>query len=227
MTATASTDVASDVRLSVQMKQGSLVEHEQAENSDFMAELLAGRINEAGYLAYLQRLRIVYDALERAARELSDDPQFGHVHDPALERVGTIDADIAHWTARLGAEPAVVDSPAAQAYAARLADASGWAGLLVAHHYTRYLGDLSGGQAIGRLLDRAFELDGEGVSMYYFDLKSATKPYRDEYRRSLDALGDGLDADDRERIVDEVRAAFRLNHDLFAELGTLIDDFRR
>lgn len=35
----------------------------------------------------------------------------------------------------------------------------GYAALYIAHHYTRYLGDLSGGQAIGRM------------------------PYKDAYRR--------------------------------------------
>ncbi|EGD54710.1 heme oxygenase (biliverdin-producing) [Gordonia neofelifaecis] len=227
MTTTASPDLVADLHLSEEMKKGSMIEHEQAENSEFMAELLAGRINEAGYIAYLQRLRVVYDALEQASRALADDAQVALVHDPALERVVAIDADLAHWSARTGAEVRPLDSVAADAYAARLAEAASWGGLVVAHHYTRYLGDLSGGQAIGRILDRAFELDGEGIAMYAFDLDVATKPYKDGYRARLDAIGETLSADDRARIVDEVRVAFRLNHDLFAELGGLIDDFRR
>ncbi|GAA2365546.1 MULTISPECIES: heme oxygenase (biliverdin-producing) [Gordonia] len=227
MPTTASPDLAADLRLSEQMKQGSSSEHEQAENSEFISELLAGRINEAGYIAYLQRLRIVYDALERASRALADDPQVSLVHDPALERVATIDADLAHWSARGGIVPEPVDSPAADAYAARITESASRGGHLVAHHYTRYLGDLSGGQAIGRLLDREFELGGEGVSMYSFELATANKPYKDAYRAKLDAIGDSLSAADRERIVDEVRVAFRLNQQLFAELVGLLDDYRR
>ena len=58
-------------------------------------------------------------------------------------------------------DPHASTPPPPTAYRARLLEqAAEWAALLVAHHYTRYLGDLSGGQAIGRILDRTFELDG-------------------------------------------------------------------
>ncbi|MGB3301364.1 heme oxygenase (biliverdin-producing) [Gordonia sp. (in: high G+C Gram-positive bacteria)] len=222
MATTTPTDVASNAQLSVQMKQGSQLEHEQAENSKFVEDLLGGRIDAAGYLEYLQRLRIVYAALEEASRELADDPQVRQIHDIALERVGTIDADLAHWAERAGVDLTPVSSEAAEAYAARIADAKSWGGLLVAHHYTRYLGDLSGGQAIGAILDRTFELGGQGVALYKFDLIEKNKPYKDEYRRKLDTIGDGLTPDERARIVDEVKAAFVLNHDLFAELNRVL-----
>ena len=223
---TTSPAVASDVRLSVQMKQGSAVEHEQAENSEFMAALLDGRINAQGYIAYLQRLRIVYVALEQASRDLADDALMRHVHDPALERVATIDADLADWSRLFDVALTPTVSPAAEAYAQRIAEVSKWGGAVVAHHYTRYLGDLSGGQAIGRILDRAFGLDGAGIAMYAFDLSSAVKPYKDGYRRGLDSIGESLSAADRVRVVEEVRVAFRLNHDLFSELGEQLDQFR-
>lgn len=227
MTTSTSPDLASELSLSAQMKQGSLVEHEQAENSTFMSELLGGRINEVGYIAYLQRLRVVYEALEATARELADDDLVSQVYDVALERLATIDADLAEWSHRTGIPLEPISSPAADAYAARLAEITDWGGYVVAHHYTRYLGDLSGGQAIGRLVDRHFDLDGAGISTYAFDLSSAVKPYKDEYRRSLDAIGESLSAADRERIVDEVRTAFLLHHDLFAELSSMMDQYRR
>lgn len=220
-------DLSSAVRLSVQMKEGSRIEHEQAENSTFMAELLDGHINAAGYIAYLQRLRIVYAALERATRDLADDPFVSRVYDPALERVATIDADLADWSRIGGVAVEPVGSPAAEAYVERIVDGAVWGGNIVAHHYTRYLGDLSGGQAIGRILDRSFELGGAGISMYAFDLNAAVKPYKDTYRSNLDAIGDAMSEGDRARVVDEVRAAFRLNHDLFTELSAQIDQFRR
>ncbi|MBM7367354.1 heme oxygenase (biliverdin-producing) [Gordonia hydrophobica] len=227
MTITTPPDLASDLRLSVQMKEGSRIEHEQAENSEFMAELLDGRINAAGYIAYLQRLRIVYAALEITSRALANDAHVRHVHDPALDRLASIDADLADWSRISGVSLEPVVSPAADAYAQRLTEAAEWGGDLVAHHYTRYLGDLSGGQAVGRILDRSFELDGAGIAMYAFDLRSAVKPYKDDYRRALDTIGDALTPEQRIRIVDEVRVAFALNHDLFAELGRQIEQFRR
>jgi len=212
-----------ELPLSAAMREGSRVQHEEAESSTFMAELLDGRVNAEGYAAYLRALREVYAAMENAIRSGLEDPAVAAVHDPALERLASIDADLAHWAPhRSPQEP--VDSPAADAYVARIADAP-WGGALVAHHYTRYLGDLSGGQAVGRALDRAFDLDGAGTAFYAFPEIPKPKPYKDAYRARLDALD--LDAAGVARVVDEVKVAFRLNQALFSELGERIDAYRR
>ena len=210
------------VVLSTAMREGSLAEHREAEDSAFMSELLAGRVNEQGYADYLLRLRTVYDAMETVVRARLDDPAVAAVHDPALERLAAIDQDLEHWCSD---GRRAVDSPAADAYRARLEDAAGWGGLLVAHHYTRYLGDLSGGQAIGRILDRTFDLGGRGVAFYAFPEIPKPKPYKDAYRARLDALG--LSTDQRDLVVAEVKAAFRLNQALFAELGERLASYAR
>lgn len=196
--------------LSVALREGSATEHEAAEHSAFVSELLAGRVPAQGYADYLRRLRVVYGALEDAVRARCDDPLVAAVHDPALERLAAIDADLAYWAP--GTAPGV-DSPAADAYRDRIAGAA-WGGALVAHHYTRYLGDLSGGRVIGRALQRTFGLDGAGLAFYEFPIRP--KPYKDSYRARLDGLG--LDAEQVDRAVDEVRVAFALNQALFAEL---------
>ena len=215
-------DSTAELTLSTAMRVGSQTEHQEAEDSSFMTELLAGRVNEQGYADYLLRLRTVYDAMETAVRARLDDPAVAAVHDPALERLAAIDQDLEHWCSD---GPRAVDSPAADAYRARLEDAAGWGGLLVAHHYTRYLGDLSGGQAIGRILDRAFGLGGQGLAFYDFPAISRPKPYKDAYRARLDALG--LSTDQRDEVVAEVRTAFRLNLALFAELGEHLASYVR
>jgi heme oxygenase len=196
------------------MRLGSRAEHEQAEEAPFVADLLAGRVDQQGYAEYLLRLRTVYDALEGAVRAHADDPAVAAVHDPDLERVPALDADLDHW---LPDGPRTVSSPAVTAYRDRLAGARAWGPLLAAHHYTRYLGDLSGGQAIGRVVDRAFGRTGRGVAFYDFPAIPRPKPYKDAYRARLDALD--LSPDETARVVDEVRAAFRLNQGLFAELA--------
>jgi heme oxygenase len=208
--------------LSVAMRAGSRAEHEAAESSAFMAELLAGRVSEAGYAAYLLRLRTVYEALEQVARELTHDPVVRAVRDPALERLAAIESDLEFWAP--GSDHRV-DSPAAAAYRQRVLDSAAWGGLFVAHHYTRYLGDLSGGQAIGRSLERTFGLEGQGIAFYQFAEIPKPKPWKDAYRARLDALG--LSREESERVVDEVRLAFRLNQALFDELGEMLGEFRR
>ncbi|CAN5669602.1 biliverdin-producing heme oxygenase [soil metagenome] len=205
--------------LSVAMKEGSAQEHTAAEQSPFVSELLSGRVNERGYTDYLLRLRMVYAELEDAVRARREDPIVAAVYDPALERLAAIDQDLDHW-APSGARE--VESAAAQAYRDRVAGAS-WGGALVAHHYTRYLGDLSGGQAIGRILDRTFNLGGAGLAFYDFPMRP--KPYKDAYRNRIDAVD--LDAAGVDRAVDEVKVAFSLNQAVFDELAGNLPVYRR
>lgn len=209
--------------LSTAMREGSRAEHESAEGSTFMSELLDGRLRAAAYADLLLRLRRVYDALESTVAEHAADPVVAAVHDPALERLAAIDADLAHWAPGVAAES--VESPATSAYVDRIRAAGSWGGLLLAHHYTRYLGDLSGGQVIGRVLQRTFDLaDGVGVSFYEFPQIPKPKPYKDAYRARLDDLG--LSPDEVARVVGEVKVVFGLNQGLFDELGERIEGYR-
>lgn len=204
--------------LSTAMRVGSQAEHDAAEGSLFVSELLDGKVNERGYADYLSRLRMVYVALEDAVRARRRSTLVASVYDPALERVSAIDADLAYWTGSGGAD---ADSAATRAYCDRIATASDSA--LLAHHYTRYLGDLSGGQAIGRVLDRTFGLGGAGLSFYSFPMRP--KPYKDAYRARLDGLG--LRPGEINGVVEEVRLAFRLNQELFDELAQNLASYRR
>ena len=212
--------------LSTLMRDGSRAEHTAAEGSSYMSALLDGQVNEQGYADYLVRLRQVYAALESVGRELAGtDPIAAAVLDPALERLAAIDADLDHWLGHQDVSTPSTTSAAAQAYVDRIEASREWGGLYAAHHYTRYLGDLSGGQAIGRTLDRTFGLDGSGIAFYDFAEIPKPKPYKDGYRARLDGLG--LTADQKARVVDEVKVAFRLNQALFEELSGNLVAYRR
>ena len=220
MTIVSSPAQVSTPQLSALLREGSAAEHQDAEGSSFMTELLAGRVSREGYAVYLSCLRQVYAALEGAAAGLVADPIAGAVIDPRLERLAAIDADLEFWGGYV--EHA---SPATDAYVSRIQQASAWGGTFVAHHYTRYLGDLSGGQAIGRLLAREFELDGAGVAFYAFPEVPKPKPYKDAYRERLDALP--LDAAEQQRVLAEVKGVFGLNGALFSELTQQLPAWRR
>ncbi len=206
--------------LAALLREGSKAEHEAAEGSSFMGELLGGRVNARGYADYLARLRRVYETLERVGRALASDPVAGAVVDPALERLAAIDADLAFWG------PGSADTPAADAYVARLELVAGDPARFVAHHYTRYLGDLSGGRAIGAIVRREFALgDGPGAAFYDFAGVPKPKPYKDAYRAALDAMD--LSPERRLDVLDEVKVAFGLNGGLFDELTANLDAYRR
>ncbi len=201
------------------LRAGSRAEHESAESSTFVADLLAGRASAAQYVAYLRRLRIVYAALEAAVHDHRDHPALAGAHDPALHRGEALDADLVHWSG--GASPDV-RSPAADAYRERLAQVRSTPHLLLAHHYTRYLGDLSGGQVLARAVRRGFpdrRLERGGLDFYAFDALDRPVPWKRAYRAHLDALA--LTPQEDLALVAEVRRAFGLNHDLLDEVAAL------
>lgn len=67
---------------------------------------------------------------------------------------------------------------------------------LVAHAYVRYIGDLSGGQAMRHNLAKAYDLDeaaGEGLSLYAFkELASSKTASLGEMRRIKDWFRDAM-----------------------------------
>jgi heme oxygenase len=95
---------------------------------------------------------------------------------------------------------------------------STWPGGYVAHAYTRYLGDLSGGQFIGRRVEEHFGFDGApGASFYRFELVPDPAAFRAEWRTRLDVAP--WDTDEQQRIIDEVVLAYGFNAAVFAELA--------
>ncbi|MFD7398932.1 heme oxygenase (biliverdin-producing) [Streptomyces virginiae] len=194
-------------------------QHTEAETSTFMSDLLGGRLGVDAYTRYTEQLWFVYRALEDAAESLKDDPVAGPFIRPELMRVAEIERDLTHL---LGPDwrESVTALPATRAYADRVARcAAEWPGGYVAHHYTRYLGDLSGGQIIRDKAERTwgFERKGDGVRFYVFSEISNPAAFKRTYRELLDAIA----ADDleKQRIIDECKRAFDFNGAVFRELG--------
>jgi heme oxygenase len=205
-----------DAPLSTLLREGTRGEHEAAEGSRFVEHLLGGELTVAAYVDLARQLLPVYVALEEVAEEVRRTPTGASVVFDELRRVPALEADLAHllgpdWRSRTAALP---DS---LAYADRIRSGSGDVGAYVAHSYTRYLGDLSGGQVIGRMVQRHYGVADEGVGFYAFAEVPKPKPFKDLYRSRVDALD--LTAGQREAVVEEARVAFRHNRALFAALG--------
>ncbi|MFD8985110.1 heme oxygenase (biliverdin-producing) [Streptomyces sp. NPDC059564] len=194
-------------------------QHTEAETSTFMSDLLGGRLGVDAYTRYTEQLWFVYRALEDAADALREDPVAGPFIQPELMRVAEIERDLAHLIGPDWRE-SVVALPATEAYAARVARcAADWPGGYVAHHYTRYLGDLSGGQIIRDKAERTwgFERKGDGVRFYVFADIANPAAFKRTYRELLDAIvADDLE---KQRIIDECKRAFDFNGAVFRELG--------
>jgi len=93
-----------------------------------------------------------------------------------------------------------------------------WPGGFVAHHYTRYLGDLSGGQHVAGVVRRVLAMDdSSGTSFHTFADIPDAGAFKAEYRRRLDEAP--WDEDERDRVVDEIRIAYHHNTRVLAMLG--------
>lgn len=191
--------------------------HRSAESSGYLATLVAGGLNRDGYAAMVVQHWFIYQVLEQAADQLRHHPVAGGFVAGELARLPALRADLGFllgpdWTDRIAPSPATI------AYCDRIrqvcfGDPAGF----IAHHYTRYLGDLSGGQAIRRALVRRYGLaDGRGVAFYDFPGLGPIAGFKRRYRARLDALPFG--AAELDRLTAEVNLAYRLNTRVLARL---------
>ncbi|WP_137725898.1 heme oxygenase (biliverdin-producing) [Prescottella subtropica] len=208
---------------SARIRTESDAAHRSTEGSRFVGELLEGKINKDGYAALSAQTYLVYEALERVGTTHADNPVVAPFLSPELLRLPSLAADLeflygADWRDRL------VASPATARYIARIEEAAAASpAVFVAHHYLRYMGDLSGGQIIRRMLSRAYDYDVDGLRFYIFDGIAKPKVFKDEYRAKLDAAP--LSADEQQAFIDEVILGYQLNSGLFSDLEADIDRY--
>ncbi|RZT58288.1 heme oxygenase [Microcella alkaliphila] len=198
------------------IRERSKASHGTSEGTSFMTDLLSGAGSRDDYIALVRQHHEIYTALETAADALRTHAEVAPFLSSALTRLPALNADLTFlvgddWAERIPLLPTTVR------YAARIREvAATWPAGYVAHHYTRYLGDLSGGLHIGRVLARRFGFDTNGIGFYLFDQIADPAAFKDTYRAQLDAVP--WDDAERERVVDEVLTAYRFNTELFVDL---------
>ena len=205
---------------SEELKSHTASAHEHAEQAGFVTELLAGRMEASQVAAMLLQNYVIYRALE-SALEVNADPRLAPFSDPALMRVPALQKDLAvhygdDWERKLAAGQLHV-TPGAKAYADELHELGpGSTTYLMAHHYVRYLGDLSGGQIISALVQRHYGINPEGLNFYAFDSIGKIKPYKDSYRRHLDEAE--FSDTEKQEILHHAETAFETNRQVFVDL---------
>jgi len=213
-----------DSPLSEELKSHTAAAHAAAEESTFVAELMGGTLDSAALAALLAQSLVIYRALEEALAGHADDPQLGGFIDPRLFRVPALEADLAYhygpdWEAML-ADGRIAVAPATRAYAQKLATVGpGSIEFLLAHHYVRYMGDLSGGQIIQRLVQRHYGIADAGLNFYTFPAIEKPKPYKDAYRERLDSTN--FSRTQKDAILAFAAESFELNRAVFVDLATL------
>jgi heme oxygenase len=192
-----------------------------AENVGFVKCFLKGVVEKTSYRKLVANLYFVYSAIEEEMERLQNHPIVSKFYFPQLNRKESLEQDLYFYYGPNWREE-VAPSAAAQAYVQRIHEiAASEPELLAAHSYTRYLGDLSGGQILKGIAQRAMNLEGDGTAFYEFADISDEKAFKNTYRQAMNELP--VDEATADRIVDEANAAFGMNMKLFNELeGNLI-----
>ncbi|MEV1246641.1 heme oxygenase (biliverdin-producing) [Nonomuraea sp. NPDC050022] len=198
------------------LKNATWGDHESAEDESYLKELMSGRLSEHDYGELVAQHYFAYLALDGAAKALADHPVAGRFVFPELYREQALERDLqtvygAGWRDR------IVPSKATRTLVARIEQVADWPGGYIAHHYTRYMGDLSGGQFIRMELQKIYGYQkGGGVDFYLFDEVGSLPRFKNEYRARLDALPFG--EREQHRVIREVKLAYQLNTEVLGEL---------
>lgn len=206
--------------LDVALREGTKPSHSIAESTAFMKCFLKGVIDRNIFRKFLADLYFVYSALEAEMTRHQHHPAIDPVYFPELHRADSLAQDLGfYYGLRWRSE--VEPSPAAQIYLERIQTVSDLdPSLLLAHAYTRYMGDLSGGQALKSIIRLALNLPlQEGTRLYEFatlPTPEARRSFKERYRQALREVPVNENA--AQHIVDEANRAFSLNCSLMEAL---------
>ncbi|ARV59053.1 heme oxygenase [Nostocales cyanobacterium HT-58-2] len=208
--------------LASKLRVGTKKAHTMAENVGFVKCFLKGVVEKNSYRKLVGNFYFIYSAMEEEMEKHCNHPIVSKINFPQLHRKESLEQDLSYYYGANWREQVQL-TPAGEAYVQRIRELSEKEPeLLIAHSYTRYLGDLSGGQILKGIAQTAMNLsDGQGTAFYEFDDIADEKAFKAKYRQTLDELP--IDDATGDRIVDEANAAFGMNMKMFQELeGNLI-----
>jgi heme oxygenase len=207
--------------LAMKLRLGTQQAHTDSENLGFMKCFVKGVVDRDCFIQLLRNFYFVYSELETAIEKHKQHPVINLIYFPELNRQSSLEQDMLfyygnQWHKR------ITPSPAAQAYIARIQQIyTHEPALLLAHSYTRYLGDLSGGQMLQKIAQSALKLSGyEGTSFYNFQQIPDKQAFKEKYRQALDKLS--IDDKTTDKIVAEANHAFKLNMQILKELESIL-----
>ena len=191
--------------LSQRLREHTRTAHRRAERSGVIRQMLAGTVSRTAYCLYLRNLQPVYATLEQRLSGCPDDNLTATIADPRVYRASPLADDLRELVGSTWTEDLPL-LPAAARYRERIAGAADEH--LLAHAYVRYLGDLSGGRTLRRVLRDALNLSVHEMNFYAFPDIPDPGDYKDRFRAAIDRSAATLDP---EPILDEARVAFAHN----------------
>jgi heme oxygenase (biliverdin-producing, ferredoxin) len=207
--------------LATQLREGTSKSHSMAENVSFVKSFLGGVIDKDSYRKLVSNLYFVYSAMEEEMEKNKTNVFIQPIYFQELNRRKSLELDLEYYYGP-NWNTSIVLSEATKSYVERIKTISNEKPeLLVAHAYTRYLGDLSGGQILKKIAQRAMNLsDGKGLSFYEFPEVKDEQEFKQKYKKALDSLP--LDNVLVDQVVAEANVSFNMNMKMFQELETSI-----
>jgi heme oxygenase len=207
--------------LSKQIREGTKESHTMAENTGFITCFLKGVVEKKSYVKLMSDLYYVYSAMEEEFDKHKDHPILSKIYYPELFRKESIEKDLEYYH-REDWRNKLTQTSSCKEYVNRIRKISDTSPvLLISHHYTRYIGDLSGGQILKKIAQTALGVDDSGMNFYIFADIPDEKEFKNNYRSTLDSLD--LTQTQIDSIVSEANEAFRCNMKVFNEIeGNLI-----
>ena len=201
----------------LQLKTETKKSHTAAENTKFVSSFLKGVVTEDNYRKLVSDLYFVYRAMEEEIEKLKDHPCIKPIAFRELSRTTQLEKDLNYYYGQ-DWRSLVTPTESCQRYVNRIREvADEDPELLVGHHYTRYMGDLSGGQILKGIAEKALDLrKGEGLHFYEFEGIADKQGFKTQYRNTLNMLP--INQSQANAIITEANWAFRLNMFMFDEI---------
>lgn len=216
----ASADESPNARLSgmaLMLDDGTRKSHSVAESTQFVTGFFKGLGDRKSFSELVTSLYFIYEAME-VAFDATEDQNVKQLDFPQLRRLPALEEDMEYFHGSSWRE-SIRPSPATIQYCdqiRRVAQENPY--LLIGHQYSRYVGDLFGGQMMGGMAVKSLGLavDGAGTSFYRFKDISDTKAFIQTWYSTLNGLN--LSEAQKKAVVEEANVVFRLNIDVFEEL---------
>nr|YP_010986170.1 heme oxygenase [Polyopes affinis]WOL37088.1 heme oxygenase [Polyopes affinis] len=205
--------------LAQQLREGTTKSHSMAENVSFVKSFLGGVVDKKSYRKLVANLFFVYRAIEEEIEKNKNHIAIKPIYFPELHRKMSLSQDLEYYYGS-NWENQVEPSLAAQEYIDRIHNiGSNQPELLIAHAYTRYMGDLSGGQILKKIAKNAMQLpETVGTAFYNFEHIKDDQIFKKNYRSALDNVP--LNDYQIDQIISEANIAFNLNMKMFQELNS-------
>lgn len=204
--------------LADKLRQGTTKSHSMAENVSFVKSFLGGVVDKKSYRILVANLYFVYSAIEQEMLSNRDHKALQPIYFSQLNRRQSLEKDLRYyygpdWHSK------VQPSEVTRIYVDRIRNIGQYQPeLLISHVYTRYMGDLSGGQILKSIAKNAMRLNNDtGTEFYVFRAISDEKEFKKMYRNALDLIP--LEESQVSSIISEANIAFNLNMQMFKELN--------